>query len=108
MRTQSEPQENQPASLTPPIQSSMPWRVLSVEAMPQFRLHVCFVDGTEGTFDLSHLVHAANAGVFAVLSDAALFNQVFVEHGAVTWPGEIDLAPDAMYAHIKQGATFNL
>jgi hypothetical protein len=21
----------------------------------------------------------------------------------VTWPGEIDLAPDAMYAEIKQG-----
>jgi hypothetical protein len=26
-----------------------------------------------------------------------------VTHGAVTWPGEIDLAPDAMYAEIKRG-----
>ncbi|RPI04004.1 MAG: DUF2442 domain-containing protein, partial [Zetaproteobacteria bacterium] len=30
------------------------------------------------------------------------FSQVFVAHGAVTWPGEIDLAPDAMYAEIKK------
>jgi len=22
-------------------------------------------------------------------------NQVFVDHGVVTWPGELDLAPDA-------------
>ncbi|MBT0893743.1 hypothetical protein KI811_07950 [Geobacter hydrogenophilus] len=25
-----------------------------------------------------------------------------MEYGAVTWPGEIDLAPDAMYQNIKQ------
>jgi len=35
------------------------------------------------------------------LTDLALFEQVFVEHGAVTWPGEIDLAPDAMYRKIQ-------
>ena len=44
-----------------------------------------------------------SAGVFAGLSDPSLFKQVFIEHGAVTWPGEIDLAPDAMYAGIKKG-----
>jgi hypothetical protein len=29
-----------------------------------------------------------------------LFAQVFIDYGAVAWPGEIDLAPDAMYAQI--------
>jgi Protein of unknown function (DUF2442) len=48
------------------------------------------------------LIHAPNAGVFKPLAAPALFAQVFVEHGAVTWPGEIDLAPDAIYAQIKQ------
>jgi hypothetical protein len=29
---------------------------------------------------------------------------VYIDHGAVAWPGEIDLAPDAMYEQIaKQG-----
>lgn len=41
-----------------------------------------------------------DAGVFAALADPAVFAQVTVEHGAVTWPGEIDLAPDSMHAAI--------
>jgi hypothetical protein len=31
-----------------------------------------------------------------------------LEYGAVTWPGEIDLAPDAMYEEIKQNGTWAL
>ena len=46
-------------------------------------------------------MRSPTAGVFARLAEPSLFAQVFVEHGAVTWPGEIDLAPDAMYAEIK-------
>ena len=32
--------------------------------------------------------------------DAEFFEQVYIDNGAVSWPGEIDLAPDAMYAEI--------
>lgn len=95
-------------NITPPIQPRMPWRVAAVEALPGFRLHVRFVDGTEGTVDLAALIHSPAAGAFASLADSALFAQVFVEHGAVTWPGEIDLAPDAMYAAIKKTGTWVL
>ena len=101
MRTQSNPQENPTAVLTPVIQPRMPWRVTAVQALPFFKLRVYFVDGTQGIIDLSDQVHASNAGVFAALADPVLFGQVFVEHGAVTWPGEIDLAPDAMYRKIQ-------
>jgi hypothetical protein len=31
-----------------------------------------------------------------------------VEYGAVTWPGEIDLAPDAMYAEFKKNGEWKL
>ncbi len=103
MRTQSAAPQDSPLGVTPPIQPRMPWRVASVEPLPGFRLRVRFVDGTEGTVDLTALVHSPSAGVFASLADSSLFAQVFVEHGAVTWPGEIDLAPDAMYAEIKKG-----
>jgi hypothetical protein len=34
--------------------------------------------------------------------------QAHLEYGAVTWPGEIDLAPDAMYAEIKEAGTWVL
>jgi hypothetical protein len=80
----------------------MPWRVAAVQAAPHFHLHVRFVDDTQGCVDLSKLVHAPDAGVFATLADPALFEQVYVEHGAVTWPCGVDLAPDALYARIKR------
>lgn len=102
MRSQSAAQQDSSLGVTPPIQPRMPWRVTTVEALPGFRLHVRFVDGTEGTMDLTALIHSAGAGVFAALSDPSLFNEAFVNHGAVTWPGDIDLAPDAMYAEIKK------
>jgi hypothetical protein len=38
--------------------------------------------------------------VFAHLVDPAKFAEVRVEMGAVTWPGELDLAPDRMHADI--------
>ncbi len=103
MRTQSAAPQDSSLGVTPPIQPRMPWRVAAVEALPGFRLRVRFVDGTEGVVDLTDLIHSPGAGVFAPLADSALFAQVFVEHGAVTWPGEIDLAPDAMYAEVKRG-----
>lgn len=108
MRTQSATQQDSPLAVTPPIQPRMPWRVAAVAALPDCRLHVRFVDGTEGTVDLTALVHSPAAGVFASLADSAVFAQVFVEHGAVTWPGEIDLAPDAMYAEVKKAGTWVL
>ena len=40
-------------------------------------------------------------GALAPLRDEQFFSQVFIDYGAVAWPGEIDLAPDAMYAQIS-------
>lgn len=80
----------------------MPWRVAQAEPLENYRLAVRFVDGTTGTVDLSRLLHSSRAGVFAPLADQAMFSKVSVEHGVVTWPGELDLAPDAMYAEIKK------
>ena len=42
-------------------------------------------------------------GALEPLRDEKFFRQVFIDDGAVTWPGEIDLAPDAMYAEISGG-----
>lgn len=85
-----------------------PWRVTAVQALPGFRLNVTFVDGLSGTVDLSGLVHSSKAGLFAALSDPTLFAQVTLDMGAVTWPGELDLAPDAMYSAIKEHGVWTL
>jgi len=105
MRTQSTAQQDSPLGVTPPVQPRMPWRVVAVEALSGFRLRVRFVDGTEGTVDLTALIQSPGAGVFAPLANPLLFAQVHIEYGAVTWPGEVDLAPDAMYDEIKKGSS---
>jgi hypothetical protein len=51
--------------------------------------------------DMTEFVHSPDAGVFAALADPNVFSQAFVLYGAVTWPGELDLAPDAMYDEIR-------
>jgi hypothetical protein len=94
--------ENPSASLTAEAAPRSPWRVTAVEALPNFRLRVPFADGLTGTVDMSRIVHSPKAGVFAALADPSLFAQVKLEYGAVTWPGELDLAPDAMHAAIQE------
>lgn len=88
------------------IMPIMPWRVAHVYPLKNYCLEVVFLDGTKGKVDLSKLIMSEKAGVFAVLRDESLFNQVSNEYGVVTWPGEIDLAPDAMYQEIKCEGTY--
>jgi hypothetical protein len=73
--------------------------VVAVLAISHTSLHVKFLDGTEGEikFYPSHFT-----GVFEPLKRPDFFAQARIEHGAVTWPGELDLAPDAMYDALKQ------
>ena len=98
--------QNRPAAVVPPIVPKARWRVAFVEALPDYRLRVRFLDGLEGIVDMSRLIVSPNAGGFAALSDAALFEQAYLEYGAVTWPGEIDLAPDAMHREIESAGSW--
>lgn len=106
MRAQADAKKNSAARIA--SKARVPWDVVEVRALPGFRLRVRFVDGVKGTVDMSVRVHAKDAGVFAALSDPALFNRVYVDHGAVTWPGELDLAPDAMHKEIKKRGEWKL
>jgi hypothetical protein len=73
------------------------WDVVEVKAETDYRLFVRFKDGRAGRVQLRR---EDLTGVLAPLLEARFFEQVFVDNGAVTWPGEIDLAPDAMYAQV--------
>jgi hypothetical protein len=74
--------------------------------LPGFRLQVRFNDGLEGTVELGGFIHSASAGVFAALRDESLFRQARIELGVVTWPGNLDLAPDAMHRAIGEHGTW--
>lgn len=88
--------------------TNVPWVVVEVRALPDFRLHVRFVDGTEGEVDASRLLTSTSAGVFSALRDPNRFAEVHVRDGVVRWPGDLDLAPDAMYHELKRSGLWVL
>lgn len=108
MRSESNAGKNSPTALAEEVAPQSPWRVTAVEALPEFRLRVAFADGLTGTVELAGLVHSSRAGVFAALADPTLFAEVRLEYGAVVWPGELDLAPDAMHAAIQKHGVWSL
>lgn len=91
---------NTAEDITPPIVPTAPWRIATFRILPGFRLAVEFMDGTTGEIDLSRLVMSDKAGVFATLRDPEAFAGARLEYGAIVWPGDIDIAPDAMYDEI--------
>lgn len=102
MRSHADAEEDRPAEVTPPVQPAAPWRVAHMEVLSGFRLHVRFNDGIEGTVELAGFLNSASAGIFAALRDEGLFCQARLELGAVVWPDNLDLAPDAMHREIKE------
>ena len=108
MRAESNAGEDSPVALAADVTPRAPWRVTEVEALPGHRLRVVFADGQTGVVDLSGMLHSPRAGVFAALADPALFAQVRLEYGAVTWPGDLDLAPDAMHQAIREHGLWSL
>lgn len=104
MRDKTDSSQNSPIGLV----SSMPWRSRSVAPLENYCLSIQFMDGLQGQADLSGLILDENPGVFIVLRDVRLFKQVYLDHGAVTWPGNLDLAPDAMYQAIKKSEKYEL
>jgi len=108
MRTESNTSQDSSVALAEEIAPRSPWRVTEVEALPGFRLRVEFADGLTGLVNMSGLIHSTKAGVFAALADPGLFAQVRLDYGAVAWPGELDLAPDAMYAAIQEHREWSL
>lgn len=83
----------------------MPWDVVDLKIIAPFTLLVRFADGMAGEvrFETSHLT-----GVFSELKDFNFFNQAFIDRGAVAWPNNLELAPDAMYNEIKTNGVWIL
>lgn len=75
----------------------MHWDVIEVKPEAGYCLFVRFKDGLTGRVRLRR---EELTGALAPLREERFFEQVFIDCGAVAWPGEIDLAPDAMYAQV--------
>lgn len=75
--------------------------VTKAEPLPDMMMLIEFNDGSRKLFDASMLRGEAFEG----LANESIFSAPVIEHGVVTWAdGDIDVAPEYMYAH---GYTYN-
>jgi Protein of unknown function (DUF2442) len=73
-------------------------RPVSVKALPNYRIHIRFSDGSAGEVDLSDL---AGKGVFEAWKDPRFFEAVHLgSTRQIQWSEEIELDPDAMYMRL--------
>ena len=85
------------------------WSVVRFKVLENYRIEVWFADGTSGVADLAPRLSPGPLGDgFDALCDAEVFSTVRLDHGALTWPRGIDLAPDAMYQRIRESGTSTL
>ncbi|MDR2591065.1 MAG: DUF2442 domain-containing protein [Oscillospiraceae bacterium] len=69
--------------------------VISVRALDEHKLWVRFSTGETKIFDFEPLL---DSGVFMVLKDKDLFDDVYIDYGVPVWcNGEIDIAPEKLY-----------
>ncbi len=83
----------------------MDWDVAEVKLTGEFEILVRFKDGVEGVVKF---LTTFFRGVFSGLREKSNFDQVMVVDGVVTWPGKLDLAPDAMHDEIKRNGQWLL
>jgi hypothetical protein len=74
-------------------------KVVSVEARPEYTLFLIFDDGTQGEISIADRLFGS---MFEPLKNAGFFEQVKVDsYGAVCWPNDADLDPDALYQKLS-------
>lgn len=104
MQPSENPESDRTAEIEPAIRHTVPWRVISVTALPDSRLRATFVDGTTGEVDMRRFLSNPNIDgtIFEPLRAPAAFSQAQVVLGVIQWPNGADLAPDAMYDAIHE------
>ncbi|MFC1607559.1 DUF2442 domain-containing protein [Candidatus Latescibacterota bacterium] len=74
----------------------MYWDIIDMSYVDGYRLQISFKDGSNGVVDFSS--YADRGGVFSSFSDMDFFRRVFIDHGVLCWPGDVDIAPETIYS----------
>ena len=67
-----------------------------IEAIPQddYKIAVIFNGGKRGVFDCTRYL---SDPFWAMLKDKDFFRQVTLDHGVLTWPNGVDIAPEEVW-----------
>jgi len=74
----------------------MEWDIINLEYLGGYRLQLTFLSGEMGDVDLSK--YASYGGVFFRFANLDYFRQVYIDHGVLTWPEDVDIAPETIYS----------
>ena len=74
--------------------------VIRADYRGEFRIHLVFNDGSQGTIDFRPWF---DGPVFEPLADVGYFQRFFIDGGTVAWPNGADIAPETL--HEAAGAT---
>lgn len=69
--------------------------VVKVEAGPDYTLFLEFENGEKRVFDMTPYL---DVKPFNVLKGSPRFAEASIGYGTVIWPGNIDIAPETLYA----------
>jgi hypothetical protein len=69
-------------------------KVVAVTPAEDFQLVLAFNTGERRRFDMRPYLHYP---VFRRLENPGFFSLARIDYGTVTWPGEIDIAPETLY-----------
>jgi hypothetical protein len=75
--------------------------VVRIRRLGRHRLEIEFSNGTVGERDFAFLKHDRGPMV-EPLKDAAYFDRVFIEDGALTWPNGYDWDPIALHDEMRE------
>lgn len=68
--------------------------VSDVKPLPNYILQLTFSNGEQKRFDMTPYLQYP---VFQCLKNPGFFKLAKVDYGTVTWPGDVDIAPETLY-----------
>lgn len=71
--------------------------IADAEYTSEYCIRLAFNNGREGVADLRPMIFDEPRTVFAALKNPSVFQQFSIEHGALCWPGDLDVAPEYLY-----------
>lgn len=78
-------------------------RIMKASHTQDYRIHVCFSDGSEGEVNLENELEGE---VFIPLRDISYFKNFILDHElhTIVWPNGADFAPEYVYEALKTPA----
>lgn len=71
--------------------------ISDAQYLGDYRVRISFNNGRDGVADLRAMIFDEPRTGFAPLREDSVFRELFIAHGALCWPGDLDVAPEYIY-----------